>query len=921
MTTYTPAFTQKCAEWLSKEFGNDFSRVCLLLPNFHAASLLKNALSELPLKNGLLPGIMLPDEMVCRLSGLEIADDFELLFPLYEQYLEQEGHQSLEQFFASGMTMLSDYSDIDMGLVDSKPFFHELYALKSLNVFEPGVEENATARAYLHFWDKYRALYGELHKLMPEWGKAYKGFVYRSAATGPWPENWISAGTRFVAIGFSNLGKAEEKLFDRLLESYSLSLLPDYDIYYCHDPLHEAGMFFRKYLNRWPVPEEFAPSKGIGSRNLEVEAIGINGKSGQAAVLADLLSEPDFSPADTLLVMADDKNLPFLLRQIPEAAGIPDLSMNFPLRDSLSSDFIHLWLRLQQETREGGSKGIQFYTRPLLRLISHPFFKMYFGDLGEKEAAGWRSRNLLFISPDELIRRFGADAALWFRPCTDALSLHEGMSDLLKSLMPRLEKEEAKWDLPESACMAQVLQFLDSLAPWMQQLSGAGVSAAACMAWIRDFIQSARLPYESEAGKGLQVCGLYETRLSHARRVIVIGAAEGMLPAAKGANSYLPLELRNAWLPGHREKDATVSYLFYRMLHQAEQLYLLYPTGGEGGEKNEKSRFILQIREELCKQRSAISFRERLLALPLPVRSAQEQSEDRLPKNQMIMDRLLELGKGKGFSPSALNSAVACSMQFYLHYIARLRESDELEEVVGSDVMGTAVHYALEEAYKPMIGQEVNEAELSKMLEDPDFPLPLIKKCMSESFTEEALESGQNYLLMKLSAKMARRFVEADLEAVQTSGPYLLRMLEQRLEREVETRFGKIRISGITDRVEFREGQLRIADYKTGKMSSKFAKEKSELYFSDPGYAKATQVAAYAWMLGDSKEEINSGIYWLRHPEKGFDGIAMSKEAIAAFDLELVKFCNDLLDPEIPFTKTEDRNICQWCAFRDWCGR
>lgn len=924
-------FVESVAAYLLECNNGNFEQVTLILPNYRSAALLKKALSSRAPRLGLLPRFLLMDEWVAKLSKMQVASEFELLFPLYEHYAGMGGHLPLEQFFATGRMMLQDFSDMDMALVDAVPFFKDLYALKSLNVFEPGIEENAIARDYLHFWDSYRSLYFELGAQMKSMRKGYKGFLYRTAAEADWPEALFAATDRFFAIGFSNLGKADERLFDRLHEQFHLEWIADYDRYYTADRNHEAGYFYRKFHDRWYTPERFLPADRLSSKPITITGIGVSGKTGQSAVVSDLLGAAGHNGLEeVLLVVADDKHLGFVLSQLPPGIARIDLSMSYPVMESQTADFIQLWMRLQQEIQWSRAGIPRFYQRSLLRLLAHPFLQICFPGKPELLSSKMRKENLTYVSRELLLEVMGAHAEVMFPIGKEASEMYEAFFPLLQMIREVLSHSAFETSELEQACLNQCLVFLEELKDWMNRLGKSGLSVKSFAAWVTDFLRTAKIPYESEAGNGLQVCGLYETRMSSARKVIVLGANEGILPAGKSEHSYLPAELKRAWMPGYQEKDATVSYLFYRLFHEADEVYLLFNTAQEGIEKSEKSRFILQIREEFCKHNSRAVYREELLALALPPLKPGETIA--MEKTPEVMEKLKRLCE-RGLSPSAINTAVNCNLQFYFRYLAGIKEAEELEESLEANTLGSAVHYALEKFYARMPDGIVQEQFLQEALEDPDFSLNLIRENLLDSFEAESLEAGKNHLLLHVGKQLVKNFIAYDLERTRSARAqgleYQVLEQEKRLSRGVEINGIKVQISGIVDRVELMGKVVRIADFKTGRYdTSKLETAAPEKLFSNPEFAKSLQVLTYAWMYFGDEAHVpswESFIYWLRQsPDKLAAGFSVGEglqSSLQPYREELVLFLSKLLDPTEAFRETSDAKRCAFCDFIAICKR
>ena len=73
--------------------------------------------------------------------------------------------------------------------------------------------------------------------------------------------------------------------------------------------------------------------------------------------------------------------------------------------------------------------------------------------------------------------------------------------------------------------------------------------------------------------------GMLETRVLDFKNLIITSINEGILPAGKSDNSFIPFDIKKeVGLPTYQEKDAIFSYHFFRLLQRAENIYLIYNT-------------------------------------------------------------------------------------------------------------------------------------------------------------------------------------------------------------------------------------------------------------------------------------------------------------------------------------------------------
>jgi ATP-dependent helicase/DNAse subunit B len=307
-----------------------------------------------------------------------------------------------------------------------------------------------------------------------------------------------------------------------------------------------------------------------------------------------------------------------------------------------------------------------------------------------------------------------------------------------------------------------------------------------------------------------------------------------------------------------------------------------------------------------------------------------------IEKNDGVQALLKTYLSEKGLSPTALNSYINCTLQFYFKNILGLREQDDIEESLEASTIGSAVHYALENIFKDVLNKPLQVSYLKKIVSDTDRVGDLIKDFLGKRFEEESLKQGKNYLLYNVCKSLVVNFLKNEIkrteELAKDGKTITVTLLEQKMEQRIKLGDNDIYIHGLTDRVEQVAGVTGIADYKTG--DSKRGKVKIDdmaLLRSSPEYSKAFQLMMYAWLYrgqyGKQPQGIRSGIYWLRHAEGKYESLMKDKSDLIAdstlnsFQNILEEILTEMVNKDIPFTKTEDKDRCKFCDFVRICGR
>jgi ATP-dependent helicase/DNAse subunit B len=423
----------------------------------------------------------------------------------------------------------------------------------------------------------------------------------------------------------------------------------------------------------------------------------------------------------------------------------------------------------------------------------------------------------------------------------------------------------------------------------------------------KQVIDLAEVSFEGEPLNGLQIMGVLESRVLDFETVIITSMNEGKLPAGKSQNSFIPYDVkRELGLPTFKEKDAIYTYHFYHLLQRAKNIYLLYNTESEGLDAGEKSRFITQL--EVEKQDKHILTHEIYNAV-LPEKAYQPMV---IPKSESVMERLKEIAE-KGFSPSSLTTYIRNPIQFYFQNILRIREVEEVEENVALSTLGTIIHETLKALYEPFIGKFISETDISNCFKQIDSE---VLKQFKVVYKEGEIKKGRNLLAFEVAKRNVFNFLKVELECVKNGDVIKILALE---EKYMETLIHPdlpfpVKIGGSVDRIEERNGIIRIIDYKTGKV------DKGDVVLTtwsglteDISNDKIIQVLAYAFMYEKFalEQSMEAGIISFKNLKAGFMpfnfkvgkevNTIINKEILNDYLEQIVVLLREILDENIAF--------------------
>lgn len=423
----------------------------------------------------------------------------------------------------------------------------------------------------------------------------------------------------------------------------------------------------------------------------------------------------------------------------------------------------------------------------------------------------------------------------------------------------------------------------------------------------KQIIDIAEVSFEGEPLRGLQIMGVLESRVLDFETVIVTSMNEGKFPAGKSQNSFIPYDVkRELGLPTFKEKDAIYTYHFYHLLQRAKNIYLIYNTENDGLDAGERSRFITQLEVEK-KSKHNITF-----DIYNPVLPATAYQPMVIPKSEAVLERLKEIAS-VGFSPSALTSYIRNPIEFYFQKILRIREVEEVEENIALNTLGTIIHETLKALYEPFIGKFISESDIAncfKLLDDE------VLKQFKLVYKEGEIKKGRNLLAFEVAKRNVSNFLKIELESIKNGDAIKIVALEQTFERNLvhpDLPF-PVLIKGNVDRIELRNGKIRIIDYKTGKVEKANVVLKSwNGLTQELKNDKIIQVLAYAFMFEEHAGDIpiEVGIISFKNLKSGFlpfgfkeekdlDQI-VSKDILNSYLEEIVLLLKEIFDTNIPF--------------------
>lgn len=894
---------------------HNVSELIFILPSKRAGLFLKKELLEKYAGQTFFAPIILSiEEFITQLSGLRQIDGTQTLFEFYETYLTTHTHlekENLETFSSWAQTLVYDFNEIDRYCIDNESFFSYLSGIQDLNHWYLQKEKTELIQKYISFWNNLSDYYINFKTKLLEKKIGYQGLLYRKASENI--EDYIKKNDqKHILVGFNALNNAEQVIFQSLLEANTAEVYWDVDTFFLENKYHEASLFLRDYKTQWNYYQE-KPFKWIRdnfSSSKDIKLIGVPKNVGQAKLAGQILrSIPSASIEKTALVLADESLLLPVLNSLPETISSLNITMGLPLKDVPVASFFELLFKLHKATH---SKGL--YHKSVLEILNSQPSYWLLGSLTNQLITKISRENLIFISLEKL-QNEASDAnsevlEILFSPWNKASKAIEQCRKIVQLLKESLDKEKDSLELEYVYHFHLVFNKLLGLSTNYQYIK----TISSLYHLYKDIINSETLDFRGEPFSGLQLMGMLESRCLDFETVIITSVNEGVLPAGKSMNSFIPYDLKRAYnLPTYKEKDAIYTYHFYRLIQRAKNVYLIYNTEDEGVGGGEKSRFLHQLEIDKIPSHQlskyiASSEVPKLKNTPLVVE-----------KNDAIIQKIKELALN-GLSPSALTSYIRNPIDFYYKYVLGISESDQVEETIAANTLGIVIHNTLENLYKPLEDKFVSVEDITNMIALIDTE---IKYHFRKEYSKLDITQGKNLLIFEVAKRYIYNFLKSEEKMLKSGSQLKIIAIESNLKTELripELDF-PVFIKGKVDRIDELDGQLRIIDYKTGKViKSDVVLMDWDVITEDYKYSKAIQVLAYAYMQYNQQslsEPFQAGIISFKNLKEGFLKFGtktsvrgkvdyeITTEVFDEYLLQLKKLITEISTLEIPFTEKE----------------
>ena len=705
-------------------------------------------------------------------------------------------------------------------------------------------EEMEYVRTFVSIFSLLSELYRKTKSRLRERGLFYPGMLIRDAVEEgspflfePDPE------VTHVIVGLNALSEAEKRLLRVFKEKAETLFYWDYEGYVFHAArdLMDIGRVMKENLTAFPMPEgeDYIPFEKIDSLP-DVEVTAIPSKVAQTVFVTQNRLAPFLNPKSKLydpgfaqkvkalevaVVLPNERLLMPLLSNLPGEVSEINVTMGYPLKETPVAGMLLRILTLFRIVSSRGKSGASqpyYLADELMELLSMKALEPLFGDTAILKVIGsYLDKKRIFRVDDEL---FGAllayledwagdnDAkgrALDFLrkvavfPPLETADRPQGawLLGYVTELVSLLEAEVAQEKLPgeegpegdereelvfaEDTVYVFILDLLDRrLSSLFTEEAGSLPLDLKMMSdLLKGLLSNARIPYEGEPLKGLQVLGILETRSLDFDTIFIPDASEGVLPAHTRLNTLIPHSIRQGnGLPTYKWQELTRAYNFFRLISRASKVYASFDSRKNESSDGEPSRYLRlleyvfgpMLKEDGLVRNGTASY---------VVRSSEERPEELaidpekialyrqcvtsdLPDPKLTRETIpIPAFSGlryRSISASALNDYLCCPKLFYYKHVEGRKDTDRSTGLLEEKDKGTLLHETLRRLYAPFIGSPLDGSVLSKWL---DQGCGAIRSEMDKAFGDlfgNMSSEGYNANELNLVEEQIRRVVRYD---------------------------------------------------------------------------------------------------------------------------------------------------------------
>ena len=373
-------------------------------------------------------------------------------------------------------------------------------------------------------------------------------------------------------------------------------------------------------------------------------------------------------------------------------------------------------------------------------------------------------------------------------------------------------------------------------------------------------------------GGEVTVMGVLETRSVEFDAVIIIDFSDSNVPKKSDKDMFLNTQIRQmASLPSMKDRENLQKHYYEMLINSSKEVAISYVKSNQSS----ASRFLKQLNIKEENKYSELDYASILF----------QKADSSIKEEKEI---ILEYSfKNIKLSATKLKNFLTCRRKYYYKYIKEISDHNIPKDMPQEWEVGLSVHSALKELYSKK-NSYIDARELSK-----DLKHELDNAC-GESELEKYLIEMQKRRMEIFTQNEIKRFADG----------WRVEYCEKNFTRE----FAGITITGQLDRIDKKENEIFVLDYKTGKYP----------LYNKNNFMDATdfQLEFYYLLAGHLGNVNGCGYYDLKESKIVNEPFLEEKLDVLESNIK------DILNiEELNFSKTEDIKSCKFCEYSTICQR
>lgn len=372
-------------------------------------------------------------------------------------------------------------------------------------------------------------------------------------------------------------------------------------------------------------------------------------------------------------------------------------------------------------------------------------------------------------------------------------------------------------------------------------------------------------------GGKVTVMGLLETRSVAFDGVIIVDFNDKYVPKRSDKDMFLNTQIReNANLPTMSDRENLQKHYYEMLINSSKEVALAYVDSSESN----ASRFLKQLVIQTQNLFSEVDYAH-LLFTP-----NKQEAKEEVEIKQAYSFKDIKL------SSTRLKTFLTCKRKYYYTYIEHIKGHEVPKDMPQEYEIGNAVHLALKELYTKRSSYE-DAKEL--------------KRDLDKELDAQKGESELDSYLIALQKKRLEAFCETEIERFREGWQVVS------CEESFEVDFAGMKLIGQIDRIDKREHEIEVLDYKTG----------SYTLYTKSSFTQATDFQLeFYYLLAAELGNVSCGFYDLKESKIVAESFLREKLAVLESNIK------DLLNiEEVNFEKCEETKPCQFCDYSVMCGR